>query len=157
MAINKKLTEIVIDDGAVEVPIKNKKGEEIGVLRFHPGDFGILERVREAVDKIDAIVAPLEQLDLTPDGAAASDDGMAVLKQATQGVYDLLDQTFDGNVAEAFCSKLHPFSSVGGEFYITKVLSAVSDYIAAYIEANNDSAASAARVSAYTSGLGKEA
>ena len=39
--------ELVVDDGIRSVPIKNKAGEEIGVLSFRPTDVGIIHRFNE--------------------------------------------------------------------------------------------------------------
>ena len=36
---------IVVDDGGVEVPIRNKRGDEIGVFYFNPTDIASLTAI----------------------------------------------------------------------------------------------------------------
>ena len=71
---NNVALEIVVDDGSVKVPIKNKFGEEMGVFYFRPTDAGLFERYNELVDKLDDIVAPLEHVSIDAEGNAADSE-----------------------------------------------------------------------------------
>ena len=126
-----KFNEIVIDDGSVRVPIRNKMGQEIGVFFFRPTDVGIIERFNELADDFDKITAPLESVNINPDGTVDENDDaeLAALKEAEGLLYDACDRLFDGNMSEAFFGKMHPFSPVNGHFYCESALEAVGNYI----------------------------
>ncbi len=152
---NKKLNgiaEIVIDDGSVEVPIKNKRGDVIGVFFFRPTDIGIIERYNKIVGTFDEIVAPLESVNIQADGTAEEHDAaaQAALKEAEKRLYDACDFMFGGNMSEAFFGKMHPFSPVGGVFYCEKAIEAVGRYISAQF--TRETAKIANRVNRYTHG-----
>lgn len=122
--------EIVIDDGSVRVPIKNRQGEELGVFFFRPTDMGMIDRYNQLAGDFEKITAPLENLDINSDGTADGDEAsMAALREAEQRLYDACNQLFGGNMAEAFFGKMHPFSPVNGRFYCENALEAVGAYI----------------------------
>ena len=60
--------EIVVDDGSVRVPIRNKQGDEIGVFMFRPTDIGIVDRFNSMTAEFDKIVEPLENVNIRADG-----------------------------------------------------------------------------------------
>lgn len=129
---NSNSVEIVIDDGAVRVPIKNKQGEEIGVFTFHPTDVNIVKRYNEIVDKFDEITAPLENVSIAPDGTAADTNDAAAataLSEAEKRLFEAVDYLFDGNMSEAFFGKMNPFSPVNGYFYCESAINAVGKLI----------------------------
>lgn len=128
---------IVVDDGSRRVPIQNTHGEEIGAFVFHPTDVGIIERFNRMAEQFDEIMEPLasletaegEEVDLTSDKYAGP------LREATERAYAAVDEMFGGTgAAEAFFGSMNPFSPVEGEFYCTRVLNAVGDYIGAQFE-----------------------
>lgn len=123
--------EIVVDDGSVSVPIKNKLGQIIGEFSFAPTDTGIADRYDEVVGKIDHIIQPLEHANIHPDGTTDSDDTQAVdaMKEATKRLYECCDYLFGGNMSEAFFKKVKPFSLVKGRFYFENVLIVVGKFI----------------------------
>lgn len=122
--------EITVDDGSVRVPIKNRQGDEIGVFYFRPTDMGIIDRYNQLVGDFEKITAPLENLDINPDGTARGDEAaFAALHEAEQRLYEACNKLFGGNMAEAFFGKMHPFSPVGGRFYCENALEAVGGYI----------------------------
>ena len=128
--------EIVVDDGSQRIPIRNLSGDEIGVFFFHPTDVGIIQRFNETMSKFDDIVAPLEQVDINPDGTADTNDDAAIkaISEAEKRLYEACDYIFNGNMSSAFFGKMHPFSPVGGVFYCESVLDKVGSFIAAQFE-----------------------
>ncbi len=125
------LNEIIVDDGSVKVPIRNKIGEEIGVFFFRPTDMGIIDRFNAMADDFDRITAPLENIDIKSDGTVDGEDAaeFAALKDAERRLYEACDKLFGGNMSEAFFGKMHPFSPVNGHFYCETALAAVGSYI----------------------------
>lgn len=125
------LNEIVVDDGSVRVPIRNRQGDEIGNFFFRPTDIGIIDRFNEMADAFDKIVEPLESVSIKPDGTVdeENDAGHAALKEAENRLYEACDRIFGGNMSEAFFGKMHPFSPIGGKFYCENALAAVGDFI----------------------------
>lgn len=125
------VNEIIVDDGSVKVPIRNKQGDEIGVFTFRPTDVGIVDRFNEMADEFDHITEPLESVNINADGTVNGDDneGSAALKEAENRLYADCDKLFGGNMSEAFFGKMHPFSPINGHFYCESALSAVGNYI----------------------------
>lgn len=125
--------EIVVDDGAQRVPIKNVLGEEIGVFYFHPTDIAIINRYNDVAGKFGEIVAPLENVTINPDGTAQDNDENAVkaFNEAQKRLYEACDYIFGGNMSEAFFGSMHPFSPVGGEFYCERALEVLGRFITA--------------------------
>lgn len=127
---------IVVDDGSVEVPIRNRQGDTIGVFYFRPTDIGIIERYNKVVGDFDKITAPLESVNINPDGTTAEKDEaeQAAMKEAEGRLYEACNYLFGGNFAEAFFGKMHPFSPVNGHFYCENALNAVGKYISAQFD-----------------------
>lgn len=123
------VNEIVVDDGAVEVPVKNRLGEQVGVFFFHPTDVGIIDRYNEVMRDFEKITEPLTQTNIKPDGTADGDAETAALKEAEKRLYEAVDYLFAGNMAEAFFGSMHPFSPVGGVFYCERAIESVGQYI----------------------------
>lgn len=150
-AVENKALEIVIDDGSQRIPIKNKDGEEIGVFFFRPTDIAIINRYNESVGKIDDVVKPLEDINISATGEAediTDEAAVSALNEAEKRLFDLCDYIFGGNMSEAFFGKMHPFSPVGGEFYFEKALAAVGAFISAQF--NQETAKISKRVTKYT-------
>lgn len=129
--ITQGFDEIVVDDGSVKVPIRNKHGDEIGVFFFRPTDFGIIDRFNNLAESFDKIVEPLENINIKPDGTVdeKNEAEYDAMKEAEKRLYTACDALFDGNMSEAFFGKMHPFSPIGGKFYCENVLSAVGSFI----------------------------
>ena len=126
-----KFNGITVDDGSVEVPIRNKQQEVIGVFVFRPTDIGIIERYNKVIGDFDEITAPLESVNIKADGTVdeKNEAEMKAMKEAEQRLYDACNYLFGGNFAEAFFGKMHPFSPVNGRFYCENALNAVGQYI----------------------------
>ena len=131
-----KFNGIAVDDGSVEVPIHNKRGDVIGTFVFNPTDIGIIERYNKVIGDFDKITEPLESVNVNPDGTAdeKNDAEMAALKEAETRLYDACNYLFGGNFAEAFFGKMHPFSPINGRFYCENALNAVGKFISAQFE-----------------------
>lgn len=113
---NVQNTGIVVDDGSVKESITNKYGDEIGVFYFRPTDIGIIDRYNKIAADFDKITAPLEYVNINADGTVDKNNGaeMRAMEEATDGLYKACNYLFNGNFAEAFFGKMHPFSPVGG-------------------------------------------
>lgn len=122
---------ITVDDGYQRVPITNKYGDEIGVFYFNPTDIGIIERYNKMAESFDAITAPLEAVS---DGNDEKDDSWdarytEALKEATERLYEAVNELFNADMAAAFFGKVNPFSPVDGHFYCEQALQAVGQFI----------------------------
>lgn len=62
--VQQNFNEIIIDDGSVKVPIRNKHGEQIGEFSFRPTDIGIVDRFNSVAAEFDRIVEPLESVNI---------------------------------------------------------------------------------------------
>ena len=129
--VNKPVFEIVVDDGRVAVPIRNKIGEVLGEFIFSPTDVGIIQRYNEVSDKLPEITKPLENVTINADGTANSDDplGVKALNEATDRLFELFDYMFGGNMSKTFFAKVNPFSPVGGRFYCENALEKIGQFI----------------------------
>lgn len=134
--IPQPVNEIIVDDGGVRVPIRNLQGDEIGVFFFRPTDVGMIDRFNELANEFDEIVAPLESVNISPDGTAdeKSEAEQTALQEAEKRLYVACDKLFGGNMSEAFFGKMHPFSPINGRFYCENALAAVGSYISAQFD-----------------------
>lgn len=119
----------VVDDGTREIPLVNKFGKLICNVYFRPADFSILDRYEALMNDFDEIVKPLAALDIKNDGTAAFDEGWPVLKKVETDLKDRINALFDMEEADAIFEKRNAFSSVGGEFFCARVLTALGDVI----------------------------
>lgn len=128
---NQTFTGIVVDDGSVKESIRNKHGEEIGVFYFRPTDVGIIDRYNKVAADFDKITAPLEDVNINPDGTVdeKNEAEQTAMQEATNRLFEACNYLFDGNFAEAFFGQMHPFSPVNGRFYCENALDAVGKYI----------------------------
>ena len=133
---NQNFTGIVVDDGSVRESIRNKHGEEIGVFYFRPTDVGIIDRYNKIAADFEKITAPLENVNINPDGTVDEKDEAerAAMQEATKRLYDACNYLFGGNFAEAFFGKMHPFSPVKGRFYCENALNMVGKFISAQFD-----------------------
>lgn len=144
--------EILIDDGSIEVAVKNKQGVLIGTFSFKPTDVGIVDRYNETVKSFDKIVESLEHTGIKEDGTAESD--FEGLKNAETELFKAINYIFDSeDMAQAFFGNMHPFSPINGKFYCENVLEAIGQYIAGYF--NKETEKINRRLKKYTGGYGK--
>lgn len=131
-----KFNGITVDDGSIEVPIRNLQNNIIGSFVFRPTDIGIIERYNKVVGEFDRITEPLESVNINPDGTVDEKDAaeMAAMKEAERRLYDACNYLFGGNFAEAFFGTMHPFSPIKGHFYCENALNVVGKYISAQFD-----------------------
>lgn len=138
MNSTENVTTLCVDDGLERIVINNKFGDELGVFYFRPADTGIIDRYNESLAMIEKAVEPLQRHELdieSDDTEAAATAILAALNAAKVELYKAFDYLFDANVAEAFFTKVNPFTLTGGRFYCEAVLEAVGAYIAKRIGA----------------------
>lgn len=116
--------EIIIDDGAREYKVLNKKREELGIFSFNPTDMDIITRFQEAEGRIDRIADEL-------DAAVTEDEKVNAALAVSRKIKDELSYIINGNSSECFFAKCNPLSMVGGRFYFEAVLDAVASVIKA--------------------------
>lgn len=126
-------TTVVIDDGTQEIPIVNKFGKLICKVHIRPGDWSILDRYEKFIKDINAIIAPLQNIDIDREGNAETESGWKTLKSVEADIKKRFNELFDMDEADEIFAKRNAFSSVHGEFYCTKVLVALGSVIASTI------------------------
>lgn len=125
---------VVVDTGMEAVEICNLQGEVIGTLHFRPADMGIIDRWNDLVRDFSKVTEPLEQISESDD----EDGAISALAEAKSRLCAALDAVFDGNVSEAFFSKVHPFALVNGRFFCENVMDAVTAYMGQRFQAEFD-------------------
>lgn len=143
---------IVVDDGSVREVIRNKMGQEVGVIIFRPSDIGIIDRYNEVVGDFEKITEPLEHININPDGSANDGDEAAItaLRESKEKLFKACNYLFDGDVADAFFGSMHPFSIVNGYFYCENVIDVLGKYISGVF--NQETKKLNKRVQRYTHG-----
>ena len=123
------MKKVVIDDGTREIPIVNQFDQPICSIYMRPADLSILDRYETVMKDLPAIVKPLEALNIEANGEAAYEADRAIMKKVERNLYDRINALFDIEEAEQIFAKRNPFSSVGGEFFVIRVLQAIGDVI----------------------------
>ncbi len=141
--------DVTIDDGVKEIQLKNTYGQLICKIHFRPADFSIVDRYKDFIARMQDIVKPLENIEITNTGEAAFEEGWSIIKQAEAEVIDGFNQLFDMDDAQEIFAKRNAFSAVGGSFFCEKVLAALGDVITDAI--NEETAKSKKKVEKYTS------
>lgn len=136
--MEKTMLRGVVDDGTREIPLVNQFGKLICNVYLRPADFSILDRYETLMGDFEGIVKPLEELDIRADGTATFEEGWAVLKQVEDELKKRINALFDMDEADEIFAKRNAFSSVGGEFFCTRVLNALGDVIAQAIKEEMD-------------------
>lgn len=134
-ATTENLDTIVIDDGAVKVAIQNQFGERIGTFRFYPTDVNIVNRYNEVSDQFETILAPLINANISPEGEGEDATSVDILNEAGDKMIALMDYVLNANSREAFFSKTHIFTPMGGMFFCEKVYDAIGKYISKRFDA----------------------
>lgn len=137
----------VIDDGTKEIAIYNRYDQPICKVHIRPSDLSILDRFKEMEDSFDDVFEPLRGIDINADGSGDSDAAWTAIKAAEKIMLDKLNTVFDSDEVSQIFAKRNAFSSVGGEFFCTKVINALGGLIADAI--NEETAASEKRMSKY--------
>lgn len=120
---------IVIDDGRVDIPIRNQLGETIGTFRFNPTDINIVNRYNEAAEKIEKVVKPLIDYDISAKGEGETPQAITALNEAEDRLTEIMDYVFGGNTKEAFFSETHAFAPTNGKFFCEVIFDALGTFI----------------------------
>lgn len=120
---------IVIDDGCIDIPVKNQFGDSIGVFRFNPSDINIVNRYNEAADKFKDVIEPLIDANINGNGEGSDEKSISILNEAGDKMADLMDYVLAGNSREAFFRTTHIFTPVNGRFYCEVVYEAIGNFI----------------------------
>lgn len=128
---NKKYS-IELDDGFVEIEIKNQFGEHIGTVKINPGDINIIEREERAEAEIKRIISEVQ--DTAADYEADDEDIEERLIQLDSKIKEQIDFIFDYSVSETVFKNQHCMAVSGGKFYIERLLEAFEPVIANIVE-----------------------
>ena len=123
-----KILHGIVDDGTREIPLVNKYGKTICTVYMRPADFSIVDRYNALMLNFNDVVKPLTELSIRNDGTAEFEQDWQVLKVVEANLKQKIDE------ADAIFAKRNPFSSVGGEFFCLKVLTALGGVITEAIE-----------------------
>ncbi len=129
-----KMLHGVVDDGTREIPLVNKYGKTICTVYMRPADFSIVDRYNALMQNFDDVVKPLTELSIRNDGTAEFKQDWQVLKAVEANLKQKINELFDFDEADAIFAKRNPFSSIGGEFFCLKVLTALGGVITEAIE-----------------------
>lgn len=119
----------VVDDGTREVPLVNKYGKLICKVYFRPADLSIFDRYKSLTADMANIVAPLSNINISANGTADTEEEWKVIKSVEANLKARLNQLFDMDEADDIFATRNPFSSVGGEFFCTRVITALGGII----------------------------
>ncbi len=122
---------VIVDDGTREIPLTNKYGQPICKIHFRPADYSIIDRYNALIKGLDGIIDPLKSVNLKNDGTATFESDWAVVKQVEASLKQKINELFDmgDGEADAIFERRNPFSSVGGEFFCLRVISALGSVI----------------------------
>lgn len=154
MAEKKFLKEIIIDDGSIEIPIRNRYGTELGKFYFIPTDLDIINRYNHFVEHFDEIIEPITHVDIDSDGATEEADEAAtnILNTATERLGAAIDKLFNAEGASSVLfARCNPFTPVGGVFFVEHAIEGIGKCIEAYFD--EELKASQKRIEKYTHGV----
>ena len=129
-----KVLRGIVDDGTREIPLVNKFGKPICTVYMRPADFSIVDRYNALMHDFEDVVKPLADLSIRNDGTAEFEQDWQVLKIVENNLKQKINELFDIDEADEIFAKRNPFSSVGGEFFCLKVLTALGSVITEAIE-----------------------
>lgn len=102
--------------------VMNTQGKELGKISFNPLDASILVRYKEAFKNITDMLAQLDSISITADGAADTIADTAVLQVIEDKFRNALDSVFGEGTYSSFFSEVRPFAAKDGTFYSVSVL-----------------------------------
>lgn len=123
-----------LDDGTREITLVNNYGKVICKLHIRTGDVSIYDRYQTLMTDFDSIIKPLVNVGLEGDGTASFDKDWAALKKVEGALKQKINELFDMDEADEIFAKRNPFSSIGGQFFVEKVLDTLGVVIAKAVE-----------------------
>lgn len=147
-------TVFSIDDGTREITLVNPYGMLICKIHFRPSDISIMDRYNQLTADFDKIIAPIAKTNIQPDGTAsenATDEEWAALKEVESTLIQRINALLDTKDAGEIFKTRNAFSSVGGTFFVERVLDAIGNVILAYMQEETE--LSKARIAKYTEDL----
>ena len=114
--------EYIIDDGKKEIPVKNKLGEVLTVLRFRTTDINIVERAKKAQNIINKAVGNLKNIRIESDGTTENEFDTEILSQSENEVREQINFIFGDDVCSELFKTCNPFSPVGGKFFVERII-----------------------------------
>ncbi len=129
------MQNINIDDGYKEFSINNDPDR---VVRFNPGDVGILERINTAYKEINKYKDNMPediQLDVQGDAVSELEQASAVVSEFRRFICEQIDYIFNSSVSEVVFGNQSPLSSIKGvplyERFLNAVIPVIQKEIAA--------------------------
>lgn len=120
-----------LDDGTREITLVNPFGRVICTLHIRTSDISIFDRYNDLIRDLDSIVQPLKALSINADGTSTLEEDMQQLKAVENIIKRKIDVLLDADgEAEAIFATRNPFSSVGGQFFVERVLEVLGNVIA---------------------------
>ena len=116
-----------LDDGTRELVINNIFGEEICKIHVRTGDISIVDRYNTLLNDFDKIIAPLQNVQMKSDGTSSFEDDWAVIKDVERELIGKLNSIFDTNDINKLFETRNAFSTIGGVFYVEKVIESEQD------------------------------
>ena len=125
----------VLDDGTQELIITNNYGQEICKLHIRTGDIGIIDRYNDFLKDFDKIIEPISSVHLKTDGTSSFEDEWAIIKSIEKELIDRLNKIFDTEEVGLLFETRNAFSTIGGVFYVEKVIEMLGNIVANAISA----------------------
>ena len=141
-----------LDDGTKEITFVNTYNKVICRIHFRPSDISILDRYNLLTKDFDKIIAPLQQIDINPDGT--TDESWEILKQVEGTLIQRINALLDTDDASEIFRVRNAFSCIGGRFFIENVIDAIGKVITAYLE--EEAELTRKRISQYTDDVDSE-
>ena len=129
-----------IDDGTKCYSFYNRFKQPIGEMHFRGGDIGIIDRYNSLLNDFDKIVEPLRNVKLQDDGTSSFDDDWAIIKEVEKELIGRINAIFDSEDAENLFKTRNAFSTINGEFYVEKVITALGNVVAQEMEEESNKA-----------------
>ena len=121
-----------LDDSVKEIKLVNKYGKELGILRFKTMDVSIFERFKVLEKDLGEMMKQISQMGIKDNGEAHFEKDWDNLQQIANDLREKLNRFLDAEEEDPFGTifkNCHPFSSVGGRFFVEQVLDVVGKVV----------------------------
>lgn len=127
------MEKLRFDDGYKELEIN---GDPERILKYNPGDIGIIDRLEAAYTDVDKQMKDLQGLQISPTGNALDEASEAA--RIIRGLNESLRKTFDNlfypGAADIVFGRMNPLALVGGKTIFENFLLAYTKLIKPQIE-----------------------